>query len=202
MSTLRSVGPVMPHSASTHLSTLSIGCGWSWPQKGAFQVNHTQCRHNEGKTRPYSQIPLGSFWKPWKCSFAGGQGRLILTPRLFILGQLAAAAGAFVRRQQGGACVLPRRSGPSVTCVRCTPSASTPWLAAKAAIVPGRALMGPPPRSATGTTGSAGEAWGASLSRPVLGREDAIGPHSGPHLLPSSTLLDGASHPGWAWYVE
>lgn len=42
-----------------------------------------------------------------------------------------------------------------MTCVRYTPSASTPWLAAKAAIVPGRALMGPPPRSATGTTGSA-----------------------------------------------
>ena len=51
MSTLRSVGPVMPHSASTHLSTLSIGCGWSWPQKGAFQVNHTQCCHNEGKNK-------------------------------------------------------------------------------------------------------------------------------------------------------
>ena len=89
-----------------------------------------------------------------------------------------------------------------MTCVRYTPSASTPWLAAKAAIVPGRALMGPPPRSATGTTGSAGEAWGASLSHPVLGREDAVGPHSGPHLLPESTLLDGVPHPGRAWCVE
>lgn len=39
-----------------------------------------------------------------------------------------------------------------------TPSASTPWLAAKAATAPGGALLlGMAPRNAPGTTGSAGE---------------------------------------------
>lgn len=67
----------------------------------------------------------------------------------------AAVASASVRRQQGRASARPARSGPSVTCARHTPSASTPWLAAKAATVPGWAPMGLPARSATGTTGSA-----------------------------------------------
>ena len=158
VSTLWSIGPVMPHSAST-------GCDhpqhWMWlvlaPRKEPFRSTTLRDAIMKEK-QDHSQTPFGSFWKSWRGSFAGGQGRLTLT--LFILGQLATAAGAFVRRRRGGACVLHGRSGPSVTCVKCTPSASTPWPAAKTAIVPGRAPTGPPPRSATGTTGSAGEAWG------------------------------------------
>lgn len=68
----------------------------------------------------------------------------------------ATVAGAFVRRRRGSASALHARSGPSVKCVTHIPSASTPWLAAKAATAPGVALLlGLPPQNATGTMGSA-----------------------------------------------
>lgn len=79
-------------------------------------------------------------------------------------------AGAFVRRRRGSASAFPTRSGPSVRCVTRIPSASTPWLAAKAATVPGGAPLGRPPRSVTGTTGSAGELRWIRLLGPVTGR--------------------------------
>lgn len=88
-------------------------------------------------------------------------------------------AGAFVRRQRGSASALHAPSGPSVKCVTPIPSASTPWLAAKAATAPGSALLlGLPPQSATGTMGSAGELRWIHLLGPVMGRKDAICPHT------------------------
>lgn len=78
-------------------------------------------------------------------------------------------AGAFVRRRQGSASALHARSGPSVKCVTHIPSASTPWLAAKAATAPGAALLlGLPPQSATGTMGNAGELRWIHLLGPVM----------------------------------
>ena len=68
--------------------------------------------------------------------------------------------------------------------VRHIPSASTRWPAAKAATVPGRAPTGLPPRSVTGTMDSAGEAWRTNLLHPMVGREDAVRPHAGPHYFP------------------
>lgn len=88
MSTLSPVGPVMPHSVSTHFSTLSIGRGWSWPQKGAFQINHTPVitimKEKQDLTPRY---PL-KLLKALVVQFAGDQGRLTLIPYTLSLASL------------------------------------------------------------------------------------------------------------------
>lgn len=88
-------------------------------------------------------------------------------------------------------------------CVTHIPSASTPWLAAKAATVPGGAPLGPPPHCATGTMGSAGEPRGINLLGPIMGREGVLCTHQSPFIPVShrskdgTVLTSGWSSPSW-----
>lgn len=126
------------------------------PEKGPFLPAMTNNVIMKEK-QDISPRPLGSFWKSWQ-SVVLLEARHRILPVSLYPRQPAAVAGAFVRRRQGSASALPAQPGPSVTPVRAIPSASTPWLAARAATAPGWALLlGPPRWSATGTTGSAGE---------------------------------------------
>ena len=85
-----------------------------------------------------------------------------------------------------------------------TPSASTPWLAAKAATAPGGALLlGLAPWSATGTTGSAGELRWMDLL--VLLWEGMCHLPTHQPLLPTSHEFKDcpcSSHSEWATCVE